>query len=247
MNFRIKRVRIERVRIALARPILSKRFWIAAILFQGWAFSSLPGWGFSNWKPSFLACCLVWSTIMRPKQRKVAAKNMLELRTAEVDADSVGSDTSLSAACRCCNSGDSFSARMNFRRHSLSRGEGQGLGRRHEVTELLRHNSWAPSAMSSNSSQTGKTNTATLSRFADEEGGLRLGTLDTQIEVDLRTWLHVPSGTLWSTYSDTHKTVELKKTLLLRCIHHFYMIKLTIWTMCPLRVLVVFVKWAFMQ
>ena len=39
---------------------------------------------------------------MRPKQRKVAAKNMLELRTAEVDADSVGSDTSLSAACRCC-------------------------------------------------------------------------------------------------------------------------------------------------
>ena len=40
---------------------------------------------------------------MRPKQRKVAAKNMLELRTAEVDADSVGSDTSLSAACRCCD------------------------------------------------------------------------------------------------------------------------------------------------
>ena len=68
---------------------------------------------------------------MRPKQRKVAAKNMLELRTAEVDANSVGSDTSLSAACRCCNSGDSFSAKMNFRRHSLSRGEGQGLGRRH--------------------------------------------------------------------------------------------------------------------
>ena len=41
MNFRIKRVRIERVRIAPARPILSKRFWIAAILFRGWAFSSL--------------------------------------------------------------------------------------------------------------------------------------------------------------------------------------------------------------
>ena len=34
---------------------------------------------------------------MRPKQRKVAAKNMLELRTAEVDADSVGSDTSVSS------------------------------------------------------------------------------------------------------------------------------------------------------
>ena len=34
---------------------------------------------------------------MRPKQRKVAAENMLELPTAEVDADSVGSDASLSA------------------------------------------------------------------------------------------------------------------------------------------------------
>ena len=35
---------------------------------------------------------------MRPKQRKVAAKNMLELRTAEVDADSGGSDTSTSVS-----------------------------------------------------------------------------------------------------------------------------------------------------
>ena len=33
--------------------------------------------------------------------------------------------------------------------------------------------------MSSNSSQTGKKSTATLSCFADEEGGLRLGTLHT--------------------------------------------------------------------
>ena len=56
MNFRIKRVRIERVRIAPARPILSKRFWIAAILFQGWAFSSLPVRFFEL--KAFLSCML---------------------------------------------------------------------------------------------------------------------------------------------------------------------------------------------
>ena len=27
-------------------------------------------------------------------------------------------------------------------------------------------------------------------------------------EVDRSTWLHVPSGTLWSTSSDTHQVVE---------------------------------------
>ena len=41
-------------------------------------------------------------------------------------------------------------------------------------------------------------------------------------EVDSRTWLHVPSGTPWSTSSDTHQVVEIKKKrLILRCIHHF--------------------------
>ena len=30
-------------------------------------------------------------------------------------------------------------------------------------------------------------------------------------EVDLRTWLHVPSGTPWSTSSDTHQVVEIRK------------------------------------
>ena len=30
-------------------------------------------------------------------------------------------------------------------------------------------------------------------------------------EVDRRTWLHVPSGTLWSTSSDTHQVVEIWK------------------------------------
>ena len=29
-------------------------------------------------------------------------------------------------------------------------------------------------------------------------------------EVDRRTWLHVPSGTHWSTSSDTHQVVEIK-------------------------------------
>ena len=30
-------------------------------------------------------------------------------------------------------------------------------------------------------------------------------------EVDRRTWLHVPSGTHWSTSSDTHQVVEIWK------------------------------------
>ena len=30
-------------------------------------------------------------------------------------------------------------------------------------------------------------------------------------EVDRKTWLHVPSGTPWSTSSDTHQVVEIKK------------------------------------
>ena len=30
-------------------------------------------------------------------------------------------------------------------------------------------------------------------------------------EVNRRTWLHVPSGTPWSTSSDTHHVVEIQK------------------------------------
>ena len=30
-------------------------------------------------------------------------------------------------------------------------------------------------------------------------------------EVDRRTWLHVPSGTQWSTSSDTYQVVEIQK------------------------------------
>ena len=33
----------------------------------------------------------------------------------------------------------------------------------------------------------------------------------TSTEVDCRTWLHVPTGTPWSTSSDTHQVVEIQK------------------------------------
>ena len=39
-------------------------------------------------------------------------------------------------------------------------------------------------------------------------------------EVDGRTWLHVPSGTLWSISSDNRRVVEIAK-IILQCIHHF--------------------------
>ena len=36
-------------------------------------------------------------------------------------------------------------------------------------------------------------------------------------DVDLRTWLYVPSGTRWSTIIDTHQVVKIhKKKILLR-------------------------------
>ena len=44
-------------------------------------------------------------------------------------------------------------------------------------------------------------------------------------EVDRRFWLHVPSGTYWSMSSDTHQVVEIKKRLLLRCIHFVHHFK----------------------
>ena len=33
--------------------------------------------------------------------------------------------------------------------------------------------------------------------------------VDASDSVDRRTWLHVPSGTHWSTSSDTHQVVEI--------------------------------------
>ena len=38
---------------------------------------------------------------------------------------------------------------------------------------------------------------------------LMLSKRNESIEVDRRTWLHVPSGTHWSTSSDTHQVVEI--------------------------------------
>ena len=35
-------------------------------------------------------------------------------------------------------------------------------------------------------------------------------------EVDRRSWLHVPSGTLWSCSTDTHQVVEIQKRILLK-------------------------------
>ena len=40
-------------------------------------------------------------------------------------------------------------------------------------------------------------------------------------EIDCRTWLHVPSGTLWSTSSDTHQVVEIQKEFYLNYLSLF--------------------------
>ena len=50
-------------------------------------------------------------------------------------------------------------------------------------------------------------------------------------EVDRRTWLHVPSGTPWSTSSDTHQVVEIKKETSTKMYTPF------IWTICAFRVM----------
>ena len=40
-------------------------------------------------------------------------------------------------------------------------------------------------------------------------------------EVDRRTWLHVPSGTPWSTSSDTHQVVETSTYLYTPLFNHY--------------------------
>ena len=35
----------------------------------------------------------------------------------------------------------------------------------------------------------------------------------TEVDLTLNTWLHVPSGNLWSTSSDTHQIVEIKRLM----------------------------------
>ena len=41
--------------------------------------------------------------------------------------------------------------------------------------------------------------------------------------VDCRTWLHVPSGTHWSTNSDTHQVVEIQCFILTCSKNNFYL------------------------
>ena len=41
-------------------------------------------------------------------------------------------------------------------------------------------------------------------------------------EIDRKTWLHVPSGTPWSTGSDTHQVVDIKKETSTKIYTPFY-------------------------
>ena len=56
-------------------------------------------------------------------------------------------------------------------------------------------------------------------------------------EVDCRTWLHVPSGTPWSTSSDTHQVVEIKRDFYSDTYTILNRILLTVWTICAFWVL----------
>ena len=56
-------------------------------------------------------------------------------------------------------------------------------------------------------------------------------------EVDRRTWLHVPSGTPWSTSSDTHQVVEIKRDFYSDVYTILNQIEFTVWTICAFRVL----------
>ena len=56
--------------------------------------------------------------------------------------------------------------------------------------------------------------------------------------VDRRTWLHVPSGTQWSTSSDTHQVVEIQIETFTKMYTPFLnLIELMTWTICAFRVL----------
>ena len=56
-------------------------------------------------------------------------------------------------------------------------------------------------------------------------------------EVDRRTWLHVPSGTPWSTSSDTHQVVEIQKETSTEMYTPFSIGLNLIWTICTFRVM----------
>ena len=58
-------------------------------------------------------------------------------------------------------------------------------------------------------------------------------------EVDRRTWLHVHSGTPWSTSIDTHEVVDIQKETSTKMYVYTILnrIKFMIWTICAFRVL----------
>ena len=143
MNFHIKRVRIERVRIAPARPILSKRFWIAPILFQGWAFSMLPGRYFEL--KVFLSCMLPCVKYNHASDAG-ASHGGGGRRLSWVRYFSVSS-MSMLQLLRFVLCQDEFTKVLTLLRR----------GTRFWAAPRVDGDSWAPSAMLSNSSQTGKT------------------------------------------------------------------------------------------
>ena len=55
-------------------------------------------------------------------------------------------------------------------------------------------------------------------------------------EVDRRTWLHVPSGTHWSTSSDNHQVVEINKNVFKKKTHERQVSEnvTTKWAQCSL-------------
>ena len=55
-------------------------------------------------------------------------------------------------------------------------------------------------------------------------------------DVDRITWLHVSSGTRWSTSSETHQVVEIETSTNMFT-PFLNLIKLTTWTICAFRVL----------
>ena len=70
-----------------------------------------------------------------------------------------------------------------------------------------------PKIVQTRESQKGWCNKPTILKFQRilNTENLMLSKRYKSTEVDRRTWLHVSSGTPWSTSSDTHQVVEIKK------------------------------------
>ena len=59
-----------------------------------------------------------------------------------------------------------------------------------------------------------------------------LSKLYKSIKVDCRFWLHVPSGTPWSTSSDTHQVVEIQKETFTQMYTPFLILKRELFNRC---------------